>query len=163
MPSWKGAWLASPCNVCVIGVLVSDEGNVATKKRAACLWLYQNSIRKFVPPRGLVRGYEVCKFHFVKNMQLFPICSIPAPEYDSSEIGYWDSAMIRYNCRVNFQSHKLMYTLVLVFVIFFTIFSCINAVLWIFQNVIHEWVSNRLVLTAQSHIKPALKQHFFGA
>jgi len=56
-----------------------------------------------------------------------------------------------------------MYTLVLVFVIFFTIFSCINVVLWIFQNVIHEWVSNRLVQTAQSYIKPALKKHFFGA
>ena len=52
-----------------------------------------------------------------------------------------------------------MFTLAVLFVILFTLFSCANVVLWVFQNVIHEWVNHRFVMKAQLYVKPALQKH----
>jgi len=53
-----------------------------------------------------------------------------------------------------------MYTLALIFVILFTIFSCANVALWVFQNVVHERVNKCFAQNAQTHIMPALQKHF---
>ena len=53
-----------------------------------------------------------------------------------------------------------MYTLLLIYVLLFVLFNLINVVIWIFQNIIHEWVSKRYVMTSQTYVQPALKNHF---
>ena len=52
-----------------------------------------------------------------------------------------------------------MFTLAVLFVILFTLFSCANVVLWVFQNIIHEWVNHHFVMKAQLYVKPALQKH----
>lgn len=49
-----------------------------------------------------------------------------------------------------------MYTLALIFVILFAIYIGIFAL----QNVLHDWVNKCILLNDQSHVKPALQEHF---
>ena len=53
-----------------------------------------------------------------------------------------------------------MYTLAVIFVIFFVIVNVLTIAFLVFQEMIQDWVRKRFIRHAQSYVRPALRKHF---